>query len=143
MKLTTKTRYALRALVALAQRPEVRAMSLAAIARRQRIKLKYLEQIFLKLHHAKLIKSKKGPGGGYMLARQPKSIRLKDILTAVGESTAPVMCVMNKRDRYCAGISLCPMKPYWKELKKRIDEFFDEYTLADICKESSTHTKGG
>lgn len=78
-----------------------------------------------------------------MLARLPRSIRLQDILTAVGESTAPVMCVMNRRDRYCAGFSLCPMKPHWKELKKRIDEFLDEYTLGDICEKSNTQTKGG
>jgi len=143
MRLTTKTRYSLRALVALAQQPEGKTMPLSAIARRQRIKPKYLEQILLKLHRAKLIKSKKGPGGGYLLARDPKSIRLKDIINAAGESTAPVMCVVNKRDRYCAGFSLCPMKHHWKELKKRIDGFFDEYTLADICEESSIQTQGG
>jgi Rrf2 family iron-sulfur cluster assembly transcriptional regulator len=142
MKLTTKTRYAVRALVALAQRSETEALPLAIIAKRQRVKLKYLEQIFLRLHRARLVKSKKGPGGGYVLARNPKSIKLKDIMAAVGESTAPVMCVLNKRDKYCGGFTLCPMKPHWKELKKRIDGFMDEYTLADIC-ENSSPKRGG
>ncbi len=142
MKLTTKTRYAIRALVALAQAPEEKALPLTMIAKRQRVKPKYLEQIFLRLHRAELVKSKKGPGGGYVLARNPKSIKLKDIITAVGESTAPVQCVLNKKDKYCAGFSLCPMKSHWTELKKRIDGFFDERTLADIC-ESSGQTRGG
>ncbi|UCG29331.1 MAG: Rrf2 family transcriptional regulator [candidate division WOR-3 bacterium] len=133
MRLTTRTRYALRALVELAQQDEDKALSLAVIARRQHVKPKYLEQILFKLRRARLIKGKKGPGGGFSLARDPKNIRLKEILDAVGESTAPVQCVLGKADRYCSQNALCPMQECWSELKKQIDSFFNSYTLHDVC----------
>ena len=138
MRLTTRTRYALRALVELAQQDEDKALSLAVIARRQRVKPKYLEQILFKLRRARLIKGKKGPGGGFSLARDPKYIRLKEILDAVGESTAPVQCVLGKADRYCSQNALCPMQECWFELKKQIDSFFNNYTLYDVCNNKSS-----
>ncbi|UCD06459.1 MAG: Rrf2 family transcriptional regulator [candidate division WOR-3 bacterium] len=133
MRLTTKTRYALRALVELAQQYDEKPLSLAMIARRQRVKPKYLEQILFKLRRARLIKGKKGPGGGFLLARDPQEIRLKEILGAVGESTAPVQCVLGKADKYCSHNALCPMQECWQELKGRLDSFFDNYTLHDVC----------
>ena len=142
MKLTTKTRYAVRAMADLAEQPKDKAVSLEAIAARQGVKLKYLEQIFLKLRKARLIKGKKGPGGGYYLARDPHTIRLTDIVRAVGESTAPVLCTVGKKDKYCAGVALCPLQPHWMELKKQIDAFFDGHTLADLRQENA-HQKGG
>lgn len=117
----------------LAQQPEDESLSLAVIARRQRVKPKYLEQILFKLRRARLIKGKKGPGGGFSLARDPREIRLKEILGAVGESTAPVQCVLGKADKYCSQSSLCPMQECWQELKEQLDSFFDNYTLYDVC----------
>lgn len=133
MRLTTKTRYALRALVELAQQPHDRTLSLSIIAKRQRVKPKYLEQILFRLRRGNLIKGKKGPGGGFSLARDPERIRLKEVLDAVGESTAPVQCVLGKADRYCSQNALCPMQGCWHELKKRLDSFFNSYTLSDVC----------
>jgi Rrf2 family iron-sulfur cluster assembly transcriptional regulator len=133
VKLTAKSRYALRALVELAKLPNGDAISLSEIARRQRVKPAYLEQILFRLRRAKLIKGKKGPGGGFFLARDPKKIRLKDILNAVGESTAPLQCVESKPDKYCAGIFPCEVQACWRELKKEMDAFFNRYTLFDIC----------
>ena len=140
MKLTTRTRYALRALVELAKQPKDTALTLDVIAKRQHVKPKYLEQIFIKLHHAKLIKSKKGPGGGYLLERMPDSIKISEVLAAVGESTAPVLCAEGKGDKYCSGLAVCPMQPYWQKLKKMIDEFFDSTTLYSLCEHASTST---
>lgn len=140
MKLTTRTRYALRALVELAKEPGDRSLSLDVIARRQHVKPKYLEQIFIKLHKAKLVKSKKGPGGGYLLGRMPNSIKLSEILAAVGESTAPVLCADGKGDKYCSGLVACPMQPYWQKLKKLIDTFFESTTLGSLCEDVSTST---
>ena len=133
MKLTAKSRYALRALVELAKQPLGENMSLLEIARRQRVKPAYLEQILFRLRRAKLIKGKKGPGGGFLLARDPKKIKLKDILNAVGESTAPLQCVESNPDKYCAGIFPCEVQDCWRELKKEMDSFFDKHTLQDVC----------
>jgi Rrf2 family iron-sulfur cluster assembly transcriptional regulator len=132
MKLTTKSRYALRAMVDLARQPKNKAVSLEALARRQRIKPKYLEQIFLKLRKARLVASKKGPGGGYLISRDPNTIRLGDIIRAVSESTAPVLCASGKKDRYCAGLKSCPLQHQWIELKKHIDAFLDKHTLGEV-----------
>ena len=108
-------------------------MSLSIIAKRQRIKPKYLEQILYRLRKAKLLKGKKGPGGGFVLARDPKEIRLKEIFDAVGETIAPVQCLMGKPDKYCSHIAPCPMQECWFKLKKEMDSFFYKYTLHDIC----------
>ena len=133
MRLTTRSRYALRALVELAGQPEERAISLSVIAKHQRVKPKYLEQILYRLRRAGLIKGKKGPGGGFLLARNPREIRLKQVLDAVGEPAAPMQCVTGKPDRYCAHIEPCRMKACWFELKEEIDQFFDQHTLWDVC----------
>jgi Rrf2 family iron-sulfur cluster assembly transcriptional regulator len=109
------------------------AVSLSVIAERQRVKPKYLEQILFRLRQAGLIKGKKGPGGGFCLARGPKKIRLKQVLDAVGESTAPLQCVSGKADKYCSQLSPCQMKGCWYELKKEIDAFFNGHTLYDVC----------
>jgi Rrf2 family protein len=80
-----------------------------------------------------LIKGKKGPGGGFYLARNPRKIRLKDVLDAVGESTAPLQCLSGKADKYCAGVTSCKMKDCWHELKTEIDNFLNRNTLWDVC----------
>ena len=134
MKLTTRTRYALRALIYLAQQKKNGA-SLEVIARHQKIRPKYLEQILLHLRHAGLISTKKGPGGGYFLMRQPYMIRLSDIMNAVGESTAPVRCVSGRADKYCAGMQTCSMKPVWMEMKEVIDNYLDNHTLQELVQD--------
>lgn len=124
----------------LAQQPDDKALSLAVIARRQRVKPKYLEQILFRLRRDGLIKGKKGPGGGFYLARDPVRIKLKEVLDAVGESTAPVQCVLGKADRYCSQNALCPLQGCWRELKERLDSFFNNYTLNDVCNKSNRKT---
>ena len=117
----------------LAKQPGGEPISLSIIAKRQRVKPAYLEQILFRLGRAKLIKGKKGPGGGFILARDPKKIRLKDVLNAVGESTSLLQCVESEPDKYCAGIVPCSLQACWRELKKEMDSFFNRYTLYDIC----------
>ena len=134
MKLTTRTRYALRALIQLA-RSRGSSMNLNAVAEHQRIQPKYLEQILLRLRHAGLIRTKKGPGGGYYLAREPDTITLADIMTAVGESTAPVRCVSGRADKYCAGMQTCTMKPVWMQLRQVIDGFLESHTLQELVED--------
>jgi len=134
MKLTTKTRYAVRALVYLAGQRGRKAITLKEVARKQEIKAKYLEQIFIKLHRAGLIHSVKGPGGGYYITRNPKSIKLREIMTVVSESCAPVFCVDDNKVKSCPRIKHCLARPYWQKLKKTIDKFFNTYSIYDLCK---------
>jgi len=142
VKLTTRTRYALRAIVELAKQPKNTALTLDMIAQRQRVKPKYLEQIFMKLHHALLIESKKGPGGGYTLGRDAGKITLGQIMRAVGETTAPVMCAEDNADKYCSGLTGCSMQPCWIEFKKLIDNFVETLTISDIMKGKHSGIKG-
>jgi Rrf2 family iron-sulfur cluster assembly transcriptional regulator len=119
--------------VELANQPKGQTISLPVIAQRQGVKPKYLEQILYRLRQAGLIRGKKGPGGGFYLARDPDEIRLKQVLDAVGESTAPLQCVSGKADKYCSQVSPCQMKSCWYKLKKEIDAFFNGHTLGDVC----------
>lgn len=112
-------------------------MSLKMIAHQQKIRPKYLEQILLRLRRAGLISTKKGPGGGYFLKRPPRDIRLSDIMTAVGESTAPLRCVSGRADKYCSGIQTCTMKPVWTQLKQVIDRFLEDHTLEELIQDEN------
>ncbi len=122
----------MRALIELSQHPKGEVLPARVIAKRQHVHPGYLEQILYRLRQAGLIKGKKGPGGGFFLAREPKNIRLRDILDAVGETIAPVHCLLGRSDTHCPRVAVCPMKSCWHELKMRIDAFFDDYTLHDI-----------
>ena len=134
MKLTTRTRYAIRAMVYLTRQLPRKTLTLKEIASAEDVTEKYLEQIFLKLTKAGLLKTVKGPGGGYQLSRKPEKIKLKDIMSAVGESYAPVFCVADRRTKSCPRMKNCPTRPYWFKLKRMIEEFFNTHTLADISK---------
>lgn len=137
MRLTTMTIYAVQAMLELAVQPAGIVVSLREIASRQGIKAKYLEQIFMKLNHAGLVKSKKGPGGGYYIGRPIKAIRIAEIMEAVGESNAPVHCLNSGTGANCARSGDCSMRRYWKRMKDTIDEFLDSSTLYDIMQEKS------
>lgn len=135
MRLTTMTTYAVQAMVDLAEKPTGTIVSLREIAGRQGIKVKYLEQIFMKLTHAGLVKSKKGPGGGYSLRRPVNAIKISEIMEAVGESRAPVRCLVPDHDRHCSRLDHCVVRPYWKRMKETIDRFLDSSTLYDIIQD--------
>ena len=124
----------MRALVYLGQRYGRGAVQLREIAKKEGISEKYLEQIFYRLRRASIVKTKKGPGGGYELGDNPATIKLIDILSAVGESLAPVFCVADNKTARCPRSKNCPARPYWEKLKEVIEEFFNNHTLADIGK---------
>ena len=134
MRLTTMTTYAVQAMIELADRPPGTIVSLREIARRNGINLKYLERIFSRLCRSGLIQSKKGPGGGYFLRRRVDTIKISDIMEAVGESRAPVRCLAEDVDRHCSRADTCSIRPYWKKMKETIDEFLDSSTLYDLIK---------
>jgi Rrf2 family protein len=137
MRLTTRTRYAVRAMAYLGPWFGKRALSLKEVALNEGISEKYLEQIFYQLTKAGLLVTKKGPGGGYELRQPPSAIRLIDILSAVGESLAPVFCVAENKPQTCPRSRFCPARPYWQKLKWTQEEFLKTHTLADICQQSN------
>ena len=129
------TTYAVQAMLDLASQPSGSIITLREIADRQGIKVKYLEQIFLKLNHAGLIKSKKGPGGGYSLTRPVDAIQIGEIMKAVGESSAPVRCLAEEDENCCLRREGCIIRPFWQRMKQTIDGFLYSSTLYDIMNE--------
>ena len=132
MRLSTKGRYAVMAMVDLAKHGTGAPISLAEIAERQEISLSYLEQLFAKLRTGGLVKSVRGPGGGYLLAHGASETRISDIILAVDEPIratrcspgAPVGCRGNK--------SRCLTHDLWEELGNQIHLFLSAVTLADV-----------
>jgi len=133
MRLSTVGRYALRAMVDLALDGDGEPILCKDIAERQELSEQYLSQLFRKLRLAGLIKSVRGPGGGYVLARDAAQIRASDVLCAVDETLAPVFCVDEERGAVCQRTEGCPTHWLWRRLGQAIHEVLDSVTLADLC----------
>jgi Rrf2 family iron-sulfur cluster assembly transcriptional regulator len=129
MKLTTKGRYAVTAMLDLALRYEQGAVTLADIAGRQGISLSYLEQLFAKLRRSGLVDSVRGPGGGYNLAMAPAKISIAAIVIAINENIDATRC---NGDKNCHGEERCLTHYLWEDLSARIHEFLNGITLADL-----------
>lgn len=141
MKLTTKGRYAVTAMVELAMHHEQGATSLADIARRQDISLSYLEQLFRRLRRNGLVASVRGPGGGYNLALPPTDISVARVIMAINENIDATACGGKQN---CHGDERCITHYLWEGLTAKIYEFLEDITLADlaeraIAKEPVTH----
>tara|TARA_B100001175_G_C19216228_1_gene498357 strand:- start:165 stop:644 length:480 start_codon:yes stop_codon:yes gene_type:complete len=132
MKLTTKGRYAIIALVdvAININGSKNPVKLSDIANRQDISLSYLEQLFSKLRTSKLVKSIRGPGGGYMLNKPASNINLFDVITAVDENIDQTQCggAMN-----CHHEKPCLTHFIWLDLNKKINEYMKGITLTDVA----------
>ena len=129
MRLTTKGRYAVTAMLDLALHKEEGPVSLADISGRQTISLSYLEQLFAKLRKNKLVKSVRGPGGGYELNRVPEGIFIAQIIDAVNESVDTTRC-QGAGD--CQGGEICLTHYLWEDLSQQIHEFLEKISLADL-----------
>lgn len=132
MKLSTKGRYAVMALVDLARHGESRPVSLADIAERQEISLSYLEQLFARLRRGGLVKSVRGPGGGYMLARGASGTRVADIILSVDEPIAATRCKSNSSIGCHSDHSRCLTHDLWAELGNQIHLYLNSVTLLDV-----------
>ena len=132
MKLSTKGRYAMVALVDIAMQPEGELVTLSDIARRQDISLPYLEQLFVKLRRADLVASVRGPGGGYRLARPATEIRVVDILSAVDETVD----AMHKGAGASGGASGSKAQSLtnrlWQGLSAHVYVFLHQTRLSDV-----------
>tara|TARA_B100001250_G_C19428254_1_gene626304 strand:+ start:83 stop:508 length:426 start_codon:yes stop_codon:yes gene_type:complete len=134
MKLTSKGRYAVMALVDLARFDNINPVSLRDISLRQGISLDYLEQIFFKLKKNEIVKSIRGTQGGYVLNKNPNEIKLTNIFHAVDEKVKTVQCKKESK-RGCNGKSTkCITHNLWDELEIHINSFFENKSLEDLIK---------
>ncbi|HEM60708.1 MAG TPA: Rrf2 family transcriptional regulator [Chloroflexi bacterium] len=136
MRLSTKGRYALRAVVDLALHADRDPVSRKEIAERQDISPHYMEQLFAKLRDAGLIEAIRGPGGGYLLARPPEQITVGEVVRAVEEILTPVPCLDPDCDLDCERAPTCPTRRIWQQLGQRASEYLDSLTIADLCEDA-------
>ena len=134
MKLSTKGRYGLRALIDLALYSENETVSIQSIARRQNISDRYLEQMMRKLRSAGLIVSVRGAQGGYKLARPANEISVGDVLRALEGSLEAVTC--GGEDNSCQGADLCVTKFVWERINSSIRDTVDSIKLSQLVEES-------
>jgi Rrf2 family iron-sulfur cluster assembly transcriptional regulator len=131
MRLTTKGRYAVTAMLDLALNKEKGPVSLADISERQGISLSYLEQLFAKLRKCALVTSVRGPGGGYLLNQECEQISVASIIDAVNESIDATGC--NNQGNCQAG-EICLTHHLWSDLSDQIHSFLSDISLADLLK---------
>jgi len=129
MRLTTKGRYAVTAMLDIALHHEQGPVSVAEVAERQSISSAYLEQLFSKLKRAGLLRSVRGPGGGYELARPLAEVSISQIIAAVGEGVDATRC---QGTADCQDGATCLTHDLWTGLSNRIDEFLSAVSLEDL-----------
>ena len=131
MLISTRGRYALRVMIDLAEHQGEGFIPLKAIAQRQGISEKYLESIMKLLVKAKLLNGLRGKGGGYQLTKAPEQYTAGSILRMTEESMAPVSCLDSGAEA-CPRAAECRTLPLWKGLDKVINDYLDNFTLADL-----------
>ncbi len=142
MKLSTKGRYAVMAMVDLAMHSDNKPISLADIADRQEISLSYLEQLFAKLRRGGLVRSVRGPGGGYLLAREDIETRISDIILAVDEPIRATRCTPGQPFGCRINKSRCTTHDLWEELGNQIYLYLSSVTVADVVNKQILGTSG-
>lgn len=135
MKISTKGRYALRIMVDLAQQQSSAFIPLRDVSERQDISEKYAEMIVGLLSKTGFLFSSRGKGGGYKLAQSPEAITVGAVLKAVEGSLAPVSC-LEIPNNVCPRADRCVTLPMWRELERRIDEYLESVTIADLVGQS-------
>ena len=138
MKLTTKGRYGLRAVIDLAVYAKDEPVSLAEVAERQNISISYLEQLVAKLKKAGIVHSTRGAQGGYSLAKVPEEISVGDILRSLEGSLSPVDCsaVAGEGEPECASSDFCVTKYVWKRISDSINDTVNGIFLSELMAES-------
>lgn len=130
MRLTTKGRYAIRALLDIALHEKEGAISLADISVRQKISQSYLEQLFAKLRRKNLVKSVRGPGGGYLIHRDMSQVTIADILNAIDEGSLDATSCASEKN--CQHGEPCLTHELWCDLTKVIFDYLNGVTLAQV-----------
>ena len=133
MRITTKGRYALRAVVNLATVSQGKPIPIKVIAEDEDISPEFLEQIFFRLKKSGLIRSIRGPGGGFILNQLPEVITIKDIFEAVGEGVDLTPCVNCANDSgTCNRTDSCLIHDVWVQVTSEVSSLFDSFTLRSI-----------
>jgi Rrf2 family iron-sulfur cluster assembly transcriptional regulator len=132
MRLTTRGRFAVTAMIDLGLRQHNGPVALAAISDRQKISLSYLEQLFGKLRRHALVESTRGPGGGYTLARSPGDVTVAEIIAAVDEPLDATQCAGKEN---CDDDQRCMTHELWAQLNKRMIEYLESVTLNDLVEQ--------
>ncbi len=138
MKVSTKGRYALRVMLDLAMHNSGTYTPLKDISERQDITVKYMEQIISLLSKAGYLKSLRGNGGGYKLAKAPEEYTVGEILRTTEGNLAPIACLEDNPNR-CQRNNTCLTLPFWTGLNKVINEYVDSLTLADLLTNDSDY----
>lgn len=139
MRLTTKGRYGLRAMFELAKNFGKGPIAIRTISERQHLSVHYLEQLLSQLRRSGLIKSVRGPGGGYVLAKKPSKISIGDIVRTLEGPIAFAKCIDESlMSEKCEYIDDCVAHLLWKRISNKIDEVLDGITLADMRREMKT-----
>jgi len=143
LKISTKGYYAVRALLDVACQGKDAPVSLSNISSRQEISRHYLEQLFMKLRKSHLVKSVRGPTGGYFLSRPPEEITIGDIFRAVEESTSLFNCVKSRGNAQipCNKIDQCVSRLLWTRLTENISRAFDSINLNTLRHEQEKMIK--
>jgi Rrf2 family transcriptional regulator, iron-sulfur cluster assembly transcription factor len=135
MRITTTSRYGVRALFDVAYHGGGQPTQIKDISRRQKISQRYLEQIFNKLLRAGLLKSRRGPRGGYMLSRDPSEISVRDVVTAAQGPIIPVKCLSEdaSKKKYCDIYDNCITRTVWKQTQDLLIDYYGSVSIADLC----------
>ena len=137
MRLTTKGRYGVRAVLNLASQNQNHPISISQISREEDLSPEFLEQIFFKLKKAGVIRSIRGPKGGFVLNWKPSEVTIKAILDAVGESINPTPCT-NGSSEPCPRKKYCALAPVWNEFHQVIQKHLDSISIKDIIENQKT-----
>jgi Rrf2 family protein len=134
MRLSTQSRYGVRAIFDIAYHSDGLETQVKDISRRQGISQRYLEQIFQKLKRAGIVGSKRGPSGGYFLNKKPEDITVGEVIRVTEGDIAPVLCVdPEDKSLPCERSGGCVTQIVWNEAGKRLKEYFNSVTIKDLC----------
>lgn len=136
MRLTTKGRFAVTAMIDLAMRSHLGPVTLAGISQRQNISLSYLEQLFGKLRRHQLVESVRGPGGGYSLGRKAEDLTVADIVVAVDEALDATQCGGKENCNAHNGGGRCMTHELWATLNSKMVEYLDSVSLKDLVEQN-------
>jgi Rrf2 family iron-sulfur cluster assembly transcriptional regulator len=140
MKLTSKGRYAVTAMLDVALHSRKSPVSLADISERQEISLSYLEQLFSRLRKEDLVTSVRGPGGGYLLGKEAEEIAIGDVIRAVDESVDATRC---QGHADCQGGERCLTHTLWQDLSDRISQFLNGITIGELMRKAEVKEVAG
>lgn len=142
MRLSTKGEYASRAVLELSLHYEEKPLHIRDISKAQDIPQRFLEQILLQLKRAGLLRSRKGPDGGYYLARPPGEINVAEVIRVMDGPLAPIDCVSVTAYEVCPRERTCSLRGLWKEVRDAVAEILERTTFADLAEKARAARAG-